>query len=131
MKLQDIISENKITMTAEWTDSNPNMADDQNMDHWKVVLRRPGRQLTTYFSMGYGHNGNEPKAADVIDCLASDAAGFENARSFEDWAGDYGYDTDSRKAEKIYKVIERQAAQLKRFLGDELYETILWDTERL
>jgi hypothetical protein len=72
-----------------------------------------------------------PKLADVLDCLASDAAGFENAQSFEDWAAEYGYDTDSRKAEKVYRTVERQAKQLRRVLGDEGYNALLWDIERL
>jgi len=126
-KLRDL----SITATAEWTDHNPNM-DDEDMDHWKVTLRRkfPRRQMTVYFSMGYGHNGAEPTAEDVIDCLASDASGYDNARGFEDWAGDYGYDADSRKAERIYRVVGRDAARLRRFLGDD-YSAILYDTERL
>ena len=136
MTMQEFIKANKIRMTAERTDTNPHM-DSSNMDHWKVKLTLDGayhlgrKQLTTYFSMDYGHNGKEPQADDVLDCLASDASGFENSRSFEDWAGDYGYDPDSRKAEKIYKTVERQSAKLKNFLGDDLYKTLLWDTERL
>jgi hypothetical protein len=66
----------------------------------------------------------------VLDSLASDAAGYENSPDFGDWCGEYGYDEDSRKAERIFKDVERQSAKLKKFLGDDLYETLLWDTER-
>ncbi len=85
--------------------------------------------MTTIFSMGFGHNGHEPKAAEVLSCLASDAAGFDNAQSFEDWADEYGYDADSRKAEKIYKAVEKAAHRLRAFLGDSAYETLLFHTE--
>ena len=81
--------------------------------------------------MGYGHNGKAPKAADILDCLASDAASYDNARSFEDWASEFGYDEDSRKAERIFKACGKQAIKLKRFLGEPAYERLLWDTERL
>jgi hypothetical protein len=47
-----------------------------------------------------------------------------------DWAGEYGYDTDSRKAEKTFRACQRQRAKLFAFLGPELYQTLLWDTER-
>ena len=129
--VQQFIATNKITLTADWADSNPHMIDSQNMDHWKVTLRRGRKRLTVYFSMGYAHNGKPPQADDVLDCLASDSAGHDNARDFENWAAEYGYDTDSRKAEKIYRVVERQAAKLNVFLGDDLYNELLWDTERL
>ena len=71
-----------------------------------------------------------PELEDLLDCLASDASGIENSPDFEDWCGEYGYDTDSRKAEKIFKTVEHQARRLKQFLGDDLYEALLWNTER-
>ncbi len=147
--IADFISTNRITMTCKRTDSNPSMEPTSrgSMDHWKCTLQRPrNRQevdtgkgiavvfsghlsMTLTFSMGYGHHGAEPDVASVLDCIASDAAGVANAQSFEDWCGDYGYDADSRKAEKTYKACEHQAARLQAFLGD-LYNTLLWHTER-
>ena len=121
---------NKIRMTSDYADSNPNMADSQNMNHFKCTLKMGKKQMTLFFSQGYGING-EPDAESVLDCLASDSAGVENAFSFEDWANEYGYDIDSRKAEKIFKVCERQAEKLKAFLGDDLYQQLLWKTEKL
>jgi hypothetical protein len=115
---------------ATRVDSNPNMADT-SMDHWRVQFSKDKRQMTTYFSMGRGHNGRMPEAADVLDCLASDAAGIENAQGFEDWCSEYGYDVDSRKAERIYKTCQRQASKLKAFLGESEYEALLWNVERL
>lgn len=134
MNLQALINRLGITAEAVMVDSNPYLADDEwgaAADHWRVTLKRhnPRRQITVYFSMGPAL-ACEPQADDVLDSLASDAAGFENARDFEDWAAEYGYDTDSREAERTYRIIERQASRLQRFMGDE-YETLLWDTERL
>jgi len=75
---------------------------------------------------------NAPTAADVLNCLASDAAGVENARSFEDWCADYGYDTDSRKAEKTFRVCEQQRDSLKGFIGGpDAFEGLLFRMERL
>jgi hypothetical protein len=128
--MKQFVNKNKIKATSEWANANPNMADSQNMNHFKVTLRGGGRQMTLYFSQGYGISG-EPDAASVLNCLASDSASVENARSFDDWASDLGYDPDSRKAEKIFKTCEVQAAKLKKFLGEALYKTLLWDTEGL
>jgi len=145
--IDQFIRDNHISMTAERTDRNPSMPDSENMDHWKCVLARresTGKRynarkdgtaivarMTVYFSMGYGHNGKAPKVADVLDCLSSDASGFENARSFEDWCSEYGYDTDSRKAEKTFKTVEHQAKRLSNFLGSDAFQTLLWNTERM
>jgi hypothetical protein len=128
--LAEFITENGITMTAKRADRNPNM-DDASMDHWRCTLKAAaGTRLVTYFSMGSGHGGKEPTAEDVLDCLASDASGVENASSFEDWCSEYGYEPDSRKDHALFKVCEKQAAKLKAFLP-EGYDTLLWETERL
>lgn len=133
MPLADFIASAGITMACEESDDNPNMDSDSRdrMDHWKCLLRSGRSRLTIYFSMGIGHHGNQPELAEVLDCLSSDASGIENARSFEDWCADYGYNADSRKAERTFRTCERQANKLKKFLGDSAYETLLWRTERL
>lgn len=71
-----------------------------------------------------------PTASDILDCLASDACGYDDARTFEDWASNYGYDTDSRKAESIYHTIGQQAKALRHFLGRD-YDTLIHKIERL
>jgi hypothetical protein len=143
--ISEFIAANQITMACERTDANPNMSESRDMDHWKCLIQRYGQRrrnhgkpgsttgksrMTLTFSQGYGHKGAEPKLADVLDCLASDAAGAENAQDFEEWCSEYGYDPDSRKAEKTYNTVEHQAARLKTFLGDDLYNELLWNTER-
>ena len=72
-----------------------------------------------------------PALRDVLNCLADDASSYENCRGFEDWAGDYGYDTDSRKAKATYDAIEKQSADLRRALGLDLYRHLIEDVERL
>lgn len=89
--------------------------------HWMVTLIRPGnKKLTTEYHMGSAHTG-KPKADQVLWSLVQDAESFHSARNFEEWANEYGYDTDSRKAEQTYKDIEKIANKLHDFLG-ELYQ---------
>jgi hypothetical protein len=130
MNTAEFVKKNRIRITAEWADQNKNAPDWKDANHFKVRLTHKGKQLTTYFSQGYGISG-EPTAESVIDCLASDSAGIENARNFEEWADEYGYNTDSRSAESLFRVCEKQADKLKNFLGDSLYKELLWNTERL
>lgn len=135
--IQDFVRENRITMTAERAAANPNMTDGAAMDHWRVKFTRRNdggersglvaAKMTTYFSMGYGHNGAAPTVEDVLDCLASDATCSD---SFEDFCLEYGYDSDSRKAEKTWKACIKSRDRLQQFLGGDLFTALVYDTER-
>jgi hypothetical protein len=132
--INDFIERNRITMKIQKTFHNPWMESDSKMNHYECIFEYKAgtanhKTLLTYFSMGLGLHG-KPKIDQVLDCLASDASGYENARDFEDWCNEYGYDTDSRKAEKTYHIIAEQAKKLEKFLGEDEYKKLLWETER-
>lgn len=130
--MDQFIADNELRMVARPAKSNPNMEDGEKMDHWVCnIFVKNGDMWPVPFSQGKGHKGQWPSLADVLDCIASDSAGYENAGSFEDWASEYGYDTDSRKAERIYNTINDQINVTIAFLGQDAYETLLWNTERL
>lgn len=132
MKLNAFIAANKLSMTSYEVDENPNLSDSNWIAyHYKCKIKLNGvrKQMSVYFSQGTAIE-REPSLVDVLDCLASDAAGFENARHFEDWAGEYGYDIDSIKARKVYKLIGNQSKKLKDFLGPQRYNQLLWEVER-
>lgn len=68
----------------------------------------------------YGVVGGEPilpKPEDVLANLAMDADAIDHP-SFESWAGDYGFDTDSRKAEATYRTCLDTALKLRAAIGD-------------
>lgn len=111
------VKRNRITMTVESVDSNPNMEDSASMDHWKCVLKCGRKRYTLTFSKGFGHHGANPTATEVLECLRSDST--DDFSSFDNWASDYGCDTDSRRALKTYQATKRQAAKLRQFLGAE------------
>ena len=72
-----------------------------------------------------------PTVDSVLDCLASDASMYDNARNFADWAAGLGLDTDSIKAEKSYRTCADQAKELRHVLGAEAYNALLWECEHL
>lgn len=119
-----------VKMSVRRVSANPHMRGSEGMDHWRVTLTCGHDTMRVYYSQGHAYTGQPPKLENVLDCLASDACGFDNARTFEAWASEYGYDTDSRDAERIYKVVAGQAGDLKRLLGPSLYTALLYDTER-
>lgn len=129
MDIREFVADNGITMVSRSRKSNPNM-DDFKGNHYTVTISMGDKRMSVAYSMGMALTG-KPKIDDVLDCLAGDAAGVENARSFADWAGDYGYDTDLRKAEHIYNECKKQAQELRDLLGSDLYQTLLYDVGRM
>lgn len=59
-----------------------------------------------------------PDDADVIYALCADADALDYAR-FEDWASNYGFDPDSRKAEQTYQQCLAYALALRNALGED------------
>lgn len=139
--LADFIREQNITMASRRTATNRNMEGSDMMDNWLCIFRIPNiargikgeraisATMRVPFSMGPAHHGKAPEAQDVLQCLASDASGAD--QSFSSWCSDLGYDEDSRKAFRTYRVIERQTAKLRAFLGAEAFEQILYGVEPL
>ena len=74
-------------------------------------------------SSRYGDKLNPPTLKGVLYSLISDSDVL-NYDSFESWAGDLGYDTDSRKAEKIYRDCIAIALKLKGIIGNEAMEKL-------
>lgn len=113
---------------------------DERAHHYKVTFERYVAALDTFYDVAETrkvtfpfHTGSahttEPTAADVMECLLSDAATLTDITSFEDWANELGYDTDSRKAERAYKAVVRQGERLAYLLGDDLLETWMHSEE--
>jgi hypothetical protein len=64
------------------------------------------------------HGTLKPDAADVIYSLLIDSEVLDYP-TFEEWAGEFGYDPDSRKGEQIYNDCMKIALQMRR-LGESL-----------
>ena len=129
--VQEFVDKHEITMTCERINRRSGIGDgwDASASHWRCKLLRNQLDMNTEYSMGSAHK-NAPLLVDVLDCIAMDSAGIENARGFEDWCGEYGYDTDSRKAERIYNACLSQYEQLTYWLGSELAQELMFETER-
>lgn len=112
--------------------------------NWKVTLKRNGREIiSTDYMQGcadapsYRQMDNSVKRAqivreeceagvrvkkpalrDVLYSLSMDADAIEYP-SFEEWASNFGYETDSRKAENIYRTCLEIALKLRAAIGDD------------
>lgn len=65
----------------------------------------------------------QPDARDVIRSVMLDSSALDYG-CFEDWARDYGYDTDSRAAEAIYRLCLQRAVMLRASLGKEKFDAL-------
>lgn len=54
-----------------------------------------------------------PTAYDILACLTKNDPG-----TFSDFCSDYGYDTDSRKAEEAYFAVREEYSNVMRLFGD-------------
>lgn len=64
-----------------------------------------------------------PLLRDVLYSLLMDADAI-NYASFEDWAIDFGYDVDSRKAESIYRACLEIGLKLRAMIGNDALEQL-------
>ncbi len=137
--IQDFIERLDIRAIARQVKTNPNMSDmPAGSTHWRVriAIGRPldpvhaPREMVVPFSMGPALKG-PPDVATVLDCLASDSSGVDQGAGFEDWCADLGFDSDSRKAFRIYSTVQRQARELAEFLGQAEYGALLRKVERM
>jgi hypothetical protein len=58
-----------------------------------------------------------PSVVDIVQSLLMDSDVL-NYRGFDEWAECFGYDTDSRKAESIYRACLDTALQLRAIFGE-------------
>lgn len=101
-----VMSSIKISSRPDGLDSNFDPAGT----HWKVLIKRNKAEFETYYSMGSAHT-LPPDVEDVFYSLLSDVQGVDG-ETFEDWADNLGMDSDSRKAEKMFKACQDTALRL-------------------
>ncbi len=130
MNTTQFCQEHQIVARVNRALDNPNIEGEHTdkMHHWRVTLIFQGKEFMVPFSQGSAIT-RAPGPDDVLDCLACDCSGI--GQIFEDWASDYGYDTDSRKAEQLYQTCQQQSKKLRDFLGPKLYLQLINDVERL
>lgn len=106
---------------------------------WKVVLtRRGGKQLTIpHWGHGGGLGGPTEEVPSVISSLVTDASIAEKCGgSVAEYELEFGpidaYDDQEnrRRIKEILASCERERKQLIRFLGEDLYNELVYDVEQ-
>jgi len=130
MKIADVLAKHEITMTSKRVEpTTARAAEYKDGSHYKCTFHwKPSRldgrpnagetvRLSVPFSQGSAWR-EPPIAADVMHCLLSD---YVSDISFEDWAEDFGFDVDSRKALATFRLCQKQSRKLDAFLGADVF----------
>jgi len=109
-RILSVCEELKITMDSEfvpWSKSR-NKGEKTRSLNWKVRLYRGREKIPSVTE-------REP-----LPFLEADFnAGALNYPDFESWASEFGYDTDSRKAERTYRADVETGIKLRYALGED------------
>lgn len=104
-----------VRFEADHLDSKcPLFCDGKHMhgDRHLITFYRRGRYLKLHFWNSF-HDMQlsiYPTAYDVLTCITKNDPG-----SFENFCGDFGYDTDSRMAYATYKAVVKEYAKVSKF----------------
>jgi hypothetical protein len=92
-------------------------------DHYRITLsNKQGRYTFSFWnSANDSQQGKQPTAYDVLSCLGGEVYSPD---SLEDFCSEYGYDTDSRKAEKTFKASAKQQESLRRLFSTDQLEKL-------
>ena len=106
MQGTDFLKKHKITMTTVFLENAPYFPDDKDSrDVFRITLLKGKKKYSTKFGQSViqstGNGNNHPTAYDLLTCITKSGPG-----SFEDFCSEFGYDNDSRSAEKTWKSVQ-------------------------
>jgi len=138
---EKFLTDTNTTFKAEFLKNGFHFADDKEpRDIYLITLSRGGREYKFNFGQSIKNSGNtkrvssdgkdwkgkalrnydvknkdfkEPTAYEVLACLTKN-----EVESFEDFCASFGYDEDSRKAEKTYKAVLEEWKNVKMLFSD-------------
>ena len=114
---EDFLKETNTEFKAEFLKNGKHFeTDTETRDIYLITLKRGERIYKFNFgqSLNYSDRKIKPSAYDVLACLTSLEVG-----EFKDFCDNFGYDTDSRKAEKTYKAVLEEWNNIKILFSDE------------
>lgn len=88
--------------------------DKQQRYVFKVRLIKGGKRYTFEFGQSISEGSNEPTLYSVLACLTK-----YNPETFEYFCANYGYDNDSRTAERVYKAVCKEWKSMQRLFTTE------------
>lgn len=116
----------KITIDSKYIGDKLWSADDKNRNYNNhvVTIFHNKKKLSFDFwgSIVNPEIQNDEENISAFYCFLSDAISAKE--TFEGFCSEFGYDTDSRKAEKIYKACVKSLKKAERVFNCDLYDLI-------
>lgn len=119
----DFLKKHNITFKAKFLKNDYHFQEDKDTrDIFRITFSRKFPSLIpAKFSINFGQSikestgcgDNKPTAYDVLACIQKYDVG-----SFENFCGDFGYNGDSRHAEKIYKGVLKEWEKVSYFFSE-------------
>lgn len=146
IQAENFLNEAGITFKALFLFHGPHWEDDkENRNVWELILTREKKTFSVRFGQSIaesflwlakdGHRlvepgawgarkyeptkRNLPTSYDFLACLTKYDPG-----TFEDFCGEFGYDTDSRKAEKTYFAVQEEWKKVRTFFSADEIEKL-------
>ena len=109
-----------IKIKKDWLTYDYHFEGDKVQRHiFKIKLTKNGKSFSFNFGQSIKEGDNKPTFYDILTCLQKYKVG-----TFENFCGDFGYDEDSRKAEKIYKAVSKEFANMQKLFSNEELEIL-------
>lgn len=134
---QDFLDKTQTTFKAEYIKTDFHFdGDKEKRDIYKITLQRGNRKMVfnfgqsivnssifqpqTNYSRGVNaqrillKRGKAPTPYDILACLQKYEVG-----SFENFCNEFGYNVDSKKAEKTYNAVLKEWQEVQKLWSDE------------
>ena len=111
----NILSKMGVTFSAKFITNDYHFAGDkQTRDIFRLTLTRGKTRFSVRFGQSInestGDGANVPTCYDLIACLTKYYPG-----TFENFCSEFGYNTDSRTAERTYKAVLKEWRKVEAF----------------
>jgi len=107
----------KLNVIDYWYGIMPYWGDGVTRCVFTMQIARDHKRYTFKFGQSIAAGAQDPTMYDVLACLTKYDPG-----TFENFCSDYGYDTDSRSAERTYKAVCKEWRAVDRLFDDIIEE---------
>jgi hypothetical protein len=111
----DFLAKHGIKFSAKLVNKkSPPWSPDRKVNHFIVTLKNENRRVSFDFFDSVNNFNAGKTELDEYSVLACCSSEFNCPDSFEEFCSEFGYDADSRKAEKTFNACQKQSAKLKK-----------------
>jgi len=127
----DFLTKHGIKVSAKLTNKKLPSWDGYAKDgprknnHFVVTLKNENRRVSFDFFDSESNFRAGKTELDVYSILTCCSSGFHCSGDFEDFCAEFGYDNDSRKAEKLHKACLKQSSKLKKLFVGQAAEDLM------